>query len=146
MSKSIVLKNGKAFVNINGKMTETTDAMLIGCAVLDMLEQAPETNYNDLRKIFHKHLLKNNHRQTPERYAVLEEICNTKEDPFNAKLIYHKMQGAYVVSLQTVYSAFSLLLEANIIEISSKVDQPKIKGVFKTTYFELKGNDLKMSA
>lgn len=146
MSKPIVLKNGKAFVDVNGDMVETTDPYLIGCAVLDMLEGVKETNYKELRSAFSRHLTELNHRQTPERYAILEEVCKVCNEPFNAKLIYHKMKDAYSVSLQTIYNTFSMLLDANIIEISAKVDQPKIKGVFKTTYFEMKGSNLKMTA
>lgn len=148
MSKSIVLREGKAFVDVNGDMVHTTDPMLIGLAVLDMLEktETKQIDFNNLKEKFSAYITEQNHRQTPERYAILQHICSIGSKPFNAKLIFHKMSEVYKVSPGTIYNTFSMLLDANIIEISAKVDQPKIKGVFKTTYFEMKGSNLKMTA
>lgn len=146
MTKSIVLRAGKAFVNVNGEMMQTSDPTLIGNAVLDMLEKTKETNYNDLRTVFANYLKEKNHRNTPERFAILEHICTVKAEPFNAKLIHKRMMGAFRVSIGTIYNTFSMLVDANIIELSAKEDQQTLKGVFKTTYFEMKGSNLKMTA
>ena len=37
-NKSVLIKNGKVFVNVEGEMKETTDPNFIGCALLDALE------------------------------------------------------------------------------------------------------------
>ncbi len=73
-----------------------------------------DNSYEDIRAIFTKYLSEHQHRKTPERYAILEQIY-TYVGHFNADLLYNSMREEYRVSLATVYNTLELLLEADLI-------------------------------
>lgn len=64
--------------------------------------------------IFKEFLIKHKHRQTPERYAILEKIY-TFEGHFSAESLYESMKDEYRVSLATVYNTLDVLLEAGLV-------------------------------
>jgi len=73
-----------------------------------------EHSYESIRKVFTQYLIENQHRKTPERYAILERVF-TYVGHFNADLLYNSMKNEYRVSLATVYNTLELLLEAQLI-------------------------------
>jgi Fur family transcriptional regulator, ferric uptake regulator len=64
--------------------------------------------------IFTEYLIKNKHRKTPERYAILEKVYGT-EGHFNAETLFESMKDNYRVSLATVYNTLDLFLEIGLI-------------------------------
>jgi Fur family ferric uptake transcriptional regulator len=73
-----------------------------------------EISYETVKEIFTDYLIKNKHRKTPERYAILEHI-NAFEGHFNAEILYNLMQKDYRVSLATVYNTLELLMDSKLI-------------------------------
>lgn len=66
------------------------------------------------RSIFTEYLVKNKHRKTPERYAILDKIYEM-EGHFNAETLYESMKDDYRVSLATVYNTLELILNVGLI-------------------------------
>lgn len=73
-----------------------------------------ENPYEKIKEIFTEFLLKNNHRKTPERYAILERIYGY-DGHFNAEMLYKDMQKDYRVSLATVYNTLDLLQNSHLV-------------------------------
>jgi len=71
--------------------------------------------YEVVRRIFEEFLIKNNHRKTPERFAILEEIYNSAEH-FNVEQLFIKMKEKnYQVSRATIYNTIDVLTQAELI-------------------------------
>lgn len=81
-----------------------------------MAVPASEELISEVKAIFRNYLKDNNHRQTPERFMVLEEIYRS-DGHFDADNIYFRMKDiGYRVSRATVYNTLDLLLECGLVQ------------------------------
>ncbi len=75
----------------------------------------PAEQMEEVREIFRAFLKNRNQRQTPERFAVLEQIYATKDHVDADELYLRLKQQGSRVSRATVYNTLELLLECNLV-------------------------------
>jgi len=70
---------------------------------------------DEIREMLKHYLELHHHRNTPERYAILEEIY-TRMGHFDVEDLYGAMKDKkYCVSRATIYNTIELLLDASLI-------------------------------
>ncbi|MCH8557526.1 MAG: transcriptional repressor [Balneolia bacterium] len=81
-----------------------------------MATPALQETIDEVKELFRTYLKTNGHRQTPERFTVLEEIYKA-DGHFDADDMYFRMkETGYRVSRATVYNTLDLLVECGLVQ------------------------------
>lgn len=79
------------------------------------MPSVPKQQAEEVRRIFGEFLKARNQRQTPERFAILDEVYAT-DDHFDADELYLRLKQKDVrVSRATVYNTLDLLVDCNLV-------------------------------
>jgi Fur family transcriptional regulator, ferric uptake regulator len=75
----------------------------------------PQLQLDEVRRLFREYLKERGQRQTPERFAILEEVYSSA-DHFDADELFIRMkQSGSRVSRATVYNTLELLMDCDLV-------------------------------
>ena len=78
------------------------------------MPQTPDQIYADMEVQLTDYLIQNRMRKTPERYALLDLVCQQKR-AFTAENLYEQMRQNFPVSLATIYNTMLLFEKCGIV-------------------------------
>ena len=97
-------------------------------------------NADTLQSLFSNYLKNKKLRNTTERNAIFEKVCQTKE-PFTLEMIRQQLEDTnFHVSRASVYNTIELLLDANIVvrhQFTSTIVQYELKCIAEQFIFAI---------
>ena len=95
-----------------------------------------ELNIATIKDVLKQYLQDKGFRNTPERYAILEEIYNM-EHHFNVDDLYLlMMQKKYHVSKATIYNTIEIFLDAGLIRKHQFGEKTQSSSSYEKSYFD----------
>lgn len=101
-----------------------------------MNDTQKEKNIETVKAVLKKYLQDKKYRNTPERYAIIEEIYNL-DHHFNVDDLYLLMiQKKYQVSKATIYNTIEIFLDAGLIRKHQFGEKTLTSSSYEKSYFD----------
>lgn len=101
-----------------------------------MDEKHKESNMAIIKEVLRQYLQDKKFRNTPERYAILEEIYNM-DHHFNVDDLYLlMMKKKYHVSKATIYNTIEIFLDAGLIRKHQFGEKTQTSSSYEKSYFD----------
>ena len=95
-----------------------------------------EKNIEVIKEVLKQYLQDKTYRNTPERYAILEEIYNMNHH-FNVDDLYLLMLNKkYLVSKATIYNTIEIFLDAGLIRKHQFSEKTNASSSYEKSYFD----------
>lgn len=101
-----------------------------------MDQKQKEKNIETVKSVLKQYLQDKGYRNTPERYAIIEEIYNLDRH-FNVDDLYLLMiQKKYQVSKATIYNTIEIFLDAGLIRKHQFGEKTLTSSSYEKSYFD----------